>query len=97
MRTHNYTKAHFDYNITLAGDPEFNGEIAAERCGLACLQKSDTSMGLLDLCELPKGFVLHHGRLETIDETGIRKVAGLTIEGPDKIRFNTATLTLQRL
>lgn len=92
MHTHNY-----DYTITLAGDPEFNSEQKANRGGWACLEKSGTCLGILDLCQLPEEFILHHGKLETIDETGGRKIARLTIEEPGKIKFNSTTLKLSQL
>lgn len=87
----------YNYNIILAGDPFFDGEQPAQISGTACIEKDGLALGLVDLSQLPPGYIVHHQRLETITDTGVRQIAGLTLEPPNKIKFNTESLSLKPL
>lgn len=97
MHTNNPTINTFNYSVTLAGDPLFDGEQKARRSGLACLEHNGRSLGLVDLCELPDEYLVHHQHLETIDNTGVRKIARLSVEDSKYVRFNSETIKLQPL
>ena len=92
-----HTVQTYNYALVPAGDPLFDGEQAASISGTACLECGEKSLGLVDLGKLPSDYILHHKRLETIDNTGVRKVALLCFNGSNKIKFDSETLTLERL
>lgn len=96
MHTNNQHNNAYNYTVTLAGDPLFDGEQKARRCGYACIERDGSAMGLVDLCGLPDDFLLHHQHIETIDDSGVRRIARLCVED-GYVKFNSNTLKLQPL
>lgn len=86
----------YNYAITLAGDPFFDGEQPANISGTACVEQEGHTLGTVDLSKLPGGYILHHQRLETVDNEGVRKIARLRYEGCT-IKINSDTLNLKTL
>lgn len=55
------------YDICIAGDPDFNGCMKANQCGLVHIETPIECVGVVDLTELPDEVIFWKGRLVCVE------------------------------